>query len=172
VDTFWSTILWRQLGGAIDMLENAIGACPDELWSDRLARPEWDDRNVVGFWYVVYHALFFLDYYLADSTKAFRPPPPFTLDELDPAGLLPERPYSKEELQNYLEHCRTKARSVINSLTAEKAEEQRTFPSFEGSLGELLLVQVRHIQHHVGQLNLLLRQNTGSAPRWVRKTAG
>jgi hypothetical protein len=29
---------------------------------------------------------------------------------------------------------------------------------------------MRHIQHHVGQLNLVLRQTVDSAPRWVRKS--
>jgi len=49
----WKNIIWRQFGASIDMLENALLACPDELWGDRSQRPE--------FWYVVYHTLFFLD---------------------------------------------------------------------------------------------------------------
>lgn len=36
-------ILWGQFGAAIDMLENAMRACPDELWGDRERQPE--------FWY-------------------------------------------------------------------------------------------------------------------------
>ena len=44
-------------GASIDMLENAIQSCPDELWGDRARQPE--------FWYVAYHTLFFLDFYLA-----------------------------------------------------------------------------------------------------------
>ena len=35
MDTTWNPPLWQQLGAAIDMLENALLACPDELWSDR-----------------------------------------------------------------------------------------------------------------------------------------
>ena len=52
VDTFWKTIIWQQFGAALDMLENAIQACPDALWSDQSKRPEWVSKNVVGFWYV------------------------------------------------------------------------------------------------------------------------
>ncbi|HEX9668364.1 MAG TPA: DinB family protein, partial [Thermoanaerobaculia bacterium] len=62
------TILWPQLGAAIDMLENAMDACPEALWGDRSQRPE--------FWYLVFHTLFFLDYYLADSAEGFAPPAP------------------------------------------------------------------------------------------------
>jgi hypothetical protein len=29
----------------------------------------------------------------------------------------------------------------------------------------------RHVQHHTAQLNLLLRQRTDSAPRWVGRSA-
>jgi hypothetical protein len=31
MDDFWKTLLWQQLGAAIDMLENAMHACPDDL---------------------------------------------------------------------------------------------------------------------------------------------
>jgi hypothetical protein len=34
-----SDVLWRQLGAAIGMLEDAITACPDALWSDRGRQP-------------------------------------------------------------------------------------------------------------------------------------
>jgi hypothetical protein len=103
--TTWRSIIWQQYGAAIDMLENALIACPDEVWGDRSRRPE--------FWYVAYHTLFFLDFYLSDSDRGFAPPAPFGLEELDPAGVLPERVYSKDELHTYLEHGRAKCRAVI-----------------------------------------------------------
>lgn len=34
--TTWRTILWQQFGAAVDMLDNALRACPDELWCERL----------------------------------------------------------------------------------------------------------------------------------------
>jgi hypothetical protein len=166
VDAFWKAAFWSQLGASIDMLENAIRACPDELWSDPSKQPEWKNNDVVGFWYVVFHTLFFLDLYMSDSMEAFVPPPPFTLDEMDPAGLLPERPYTKEELLKYLEYSRAKARTAIQNLTEEQARPQSGFQ--ELSRGELVLDLMRHVQHHAGQLNLLLRQHTASAPRWVK----
>ena len=156
------TILWQQFGAAIDMLENAVLACPEELWADRSRRPE--------YWYVVFHTLFFLDFYLSDPAQRFTPPAPFTLDELDPAGLLPDRVYTKDELHTYLQHGRRKCRAVIEALTEEKAREHRRFGSIDGSVSELLLYNMRHVQHHAAQLNLVLRQTIDSAPRWVAKT--
>ena len=144
------------------MLENALVACPDELWSDRSQRPE--------FWYLVFHTLFFLDLYLSDSTVGFAPPAPFTLDELDPAGVLPEQPYTKAQLHAYLEHGRRKCRAVIGAPTDAKARERREFGWGNASIPELLLYNMRHVQHHTAQLNLILRQKTDSAPRWVAQT--
>jgi len=52
----WQTIIWQQFGAAIDTLENAIRACPENLWSDRSRK--WE------YWYWTYHTIFWLDYYL------------------------------------------------------------------------------------------------------------
>ncbi|NIO29692.1 MAG: DinB family protein [Candidatus Latescibacteria bacterium] len=162
MDATWRTSLWQQFGAAIDMLENALLACPDELWNDRSQRPE--------FWYSAYHTLFWLDLYLSDSVEGFAPPAPYTLDEMDPAGLLPERVYTKDELQSYLEHGRKKCRATIDALTDEKARQRCGFEWVDVSVAELLLYNMRHVQHHAAQLNLILRQTIDSAPRWVKKT--
>ena len=167
MESIWKTIIWGQFGAAIDMLENAMRACPDELWSDPSKSPEWAERDVVGFWYVAYHTLFFLDFYLSGSADGFMPPAPFTLDELDPAGLLPERPYTKAELQSYLDHGRKKCRATIEAMTDAELLERAGFKWLDINQAELLLYSMRHVQHHAAQLNLLLRQKIDSAPRWV-----
>jgi hypothetical protein len=162
MDAFWKTIIWQQFGASIDMLENAIRACPDDLWNDRSEQPE--------YWYVVYHALFWLDFYLSESADGFAPPAPFTLAETDPAGVLPDRVYSKDELLNYLEHGREKCRTAIASMRDEKAPQRvRLDWPEEMTIAEMLLYNLRHVQHHAAQLNLILRQKIDSAPRWVSK---
>jgi len=170
MDTFWKQIIWQQFGAAIDILEDAILACPDEVWSDPSKPPQWGSDDVVGFWYLAYHALFFVDFYLSGTSQGFVPPSPFNLDELDPAGLLPERPFSKTELQSYLVHCRRKCRDAIVNLTEQGAREDCGFAWLDLSVAELLLYNMRHTQHHTAQLNLILRQKTSSAPRWVART--
>ena len=37
------------------------------------------------------------------------------------------------------------------------------------SIAELLLYNMRHVQHHAAQLHLILRQTIDSAPGWVSK---
>jgi DinB superfamily len=155
-------IVWQQFGAAIDMLENAMIACPDTLWSDGSEQFE--------FWHRTYHTLFFLDYYLSDTPNTFHPPEPFTLSEFDPVGVLPERVYSKAELLNYLEFGREKCRVVIQGLTGEKTRQRFVSEYKNYSLLEILLYNMRHVQHHAAQLNLLLRQHQDSVPDWVSRT--
>ena len=164
METTWRDSLRSQLDAAIETLDNAIVACPQELWSDRSRYPE--------FWYLVYHTLFFLDYYLSESSEGFAPPPPFTLAELDPAGVLPDRVYSQEELRAYLVHGRAKASALLTSLGEEQAHRRSGFARPVTSVAELLLQTLRHVQHHAAQLNLILRQVTDSAPGWVVRGRG
>jgi hypothetical protein len=162
VNTSWNDSLWRQFGAAIDMLENAITACPEELWSDRERRPE--------VWHLAYHTLFFLDLYLSPSTDGFAPPPPFALDELDPDAVIPERPYTKDEVLAYLEHGRRKCRAAIEALTEDDLHRPSGFDWVPVPRAELHLYNLRHVQHGAAQLNLLLRQTIGAAPGWVKRT--
>lgn len=159
--SLWSGAVWSQFGASIDMLENAATACPDQLWAD--------DQKSPAFWYVVYHTLFYLDLYLSGSVEGFTPPAPFTLAELDAAGVPPD-PYSKADLRVYLDHCRTKCRSTLAALTDDAASERCGIPWIEGSMAELHLYNMRHVQHHAAQLNLILRRETDSAPAWVQRT--
>jgi len=86
---------------------------------------------------------------------------------LDPAGLLPGRPYAKAELQAYLDRCRKQCRATIEALTDEEARQRCRFRWGEVSLAELLPYNLRHAQHGAAQLNLILRQTADFAPRWV-----
>lgn len=155
----WKRIVWSQYAAAIGMLENAIAACPNELWGDRARKPE--------FWYVAYHTLFFLDLYSFGTVEGFAPPEPFNLDEMDPAGVLPPRVYTRDELLAYLPIGRERARAAVEAMTDEKARQSCTIPWLQLTEGELILDSMRHVQHHAAQLNLILRQVTDSAPRWI-----
>ncbi len=158
----------QQFEAAIDMLENALLACPEALWCVRL----WEDAQLPRaseFWYILYHTLFWLDLYLSGSVEGFKPPAPFTLEELDPAGIIPKEAYEKVELRTYLEHDRRKCRSTMESLTEEKAGQRCTFSWGEVSFAALLLDTMRHVQEHTAQLNMILGQEIGWSPKWVTR---
>ncbi len=158
--------LWKQFGGSIDMLKNAIALWPEEQWLTHKK-----------FFYMAYHCLIFLDYYLTiPPTQNFSSPLPFTetgpenapADAID--DIIPDRVYSKKELLDYLEASREKCRKLIAGLTEEKLQERwiEVIGNKNYSIFELLLYNMRHVQHHAAQLNLLLRQRINDAPHWVR----
>ncbi len=170
MNTIVRTGIRQQFEAAIDMLDNAMRACPDGLWHVRLWGEHAQSPGFSEFWYIAYHTLFWLDLYLSGSVEEFAPPAPFTLEELDPAGVLPERPYTKDELQNYLEHGRMKCRATIEALTDEKARQPCKFPWGEITFVALLLDNMRHVQEHAAQLNLILGQKAGFDPGWIAKS--
>lgn len=160
--------LWKQFGASIDMLKNAIMLCPEEYWNTNKK-----------LFYNAYHCLLFLDYYLTiPAPKIFSSPLPFTIaasdgligDAID--DLIPDRMYSRKELLDYLQASREKCHQLIAGLTAEKLTE-RWIEQEEGGRNyavlELLLYNMRHVQHHAAQLNMLLRQGIKDAPDWVSR---
>jgi uncharacterized damage-inducible protein DinB len=158
---FWRSAIRQQFRAAIDMLANAIQDCPDSVWPGEPPR---------AFWYIAFHTLFFVDLYLSPvGEDEFRPPAPFGLAELaDEAGVA-EPAHTKDELLAYLEHCREKLDAVMAGMTVAWTAAPCPFDYRKMDNGELLLYNMRHVQHHAAQLYLLLRQRTDSAPKWVSK---
>jgi DinB superfamily len=173
MEAWWSKALWWQFGAAIDMLENALVACPDSLWRQPVWRDLSDPAQAAEFWYVPYHALFWLDLYLSASLEGFAPPAPFTMAELDPAGALPERPYAKDEVLAYLAYARQKGQTLLGGLTEEQARQPLDPPVAKGqdfTYLELQLYNLRHVQEHAAQLHLFLGQHAIPAgPSWVSR---
>lgn len=157
-ETF-KTSLWKQFGASIDMLENSVKACPDSLWNDSSK-----------FWYIAYHTIFFLDYYLSEDAENFNPPMPFTLSEFNPDGEMPEKVYDKSELLEYIKFSKEKCRKLISELSDENMQKRFINKYLNYSRFEILLDNMRHVQHHMAQLNLLIRQSGNEPPDWVSQT--
>lgn len=159
--------LWRQSGAAIDMLVNVISACPDDYFTTHKR-----------FYYVAYHTAVLLDYYLTIPPKDFSPLLPFTVKEASerPAesvgDMIPDRIYSRQELVDYIKASRLKCKQLIESLTDATWLNTRFTEEYEAdnmdySIPEILLYNLRHTQHHTGQLNLMMRQDMDKHMDWI-----
>ena len=155
--------LWTQFGASIDMLKNAITMWPEDSWQS-------DKR----FFYTAYHVIVFLDYYLTNPPDDFISLLPFTITETGAPpeaidDVVPDRIYSKQEFLDYLKTSREKCYALIANLTEEKLSERwvETQGGMNYSLLEILLYNMRHVQHHTAQLNMMLRQKINDAPEWV-----
>ena len=161
-------MLWRQLGAAIDMLGDCLRDCPDELWEERLWQDQPDQWVASGFstfWYLGYHALFWLDLYLTGTEEGFTPPEPFDLVEMQADESLP-RTYTREELLRYWEICRQRCQETIRAMSVEQANQICRFPWGELTFAELQLYSLRHVQEHGAQLRMFLGQQAGRSAEW------
>ena len=166
--------LWKNFAAVIDMLKNIIVICPNEIW-----------QKEKKIFYMTYHTVIFLDYYLSSPVKDFHPNLPYTIGDLDNLALeaiddvIPNHFYSKEELLTYISTIRVKCKRLITLTPMEKFSERwinkeeinmhGLCPSLviKYNRWEILLYNFRHVQHHVAQLNLLLRQKANVATEWI-----
>jgi uncharacterized damage-inducible protein DinB len=171
MDTNLKTSIWQQFGASIDYLAGQVNACPDELWLAPLWQTPDAKPERAQFWYVAYHTLFWLHLYLTGAEEGFLPPAPFTLIEQDGDDPLPERVYTKAELQAYLKDGRQKCQATIEALTDETAGRRCQFSWGECSFLELLVYNMRHVHGHASQLNMLLGQNGTSSPDYITQVS-
>ncbi|MBV8896404.1 MAG: DinB family protein [Acidobacteriaceae bacterium] len=158
------TSLLGQYRAALAMLEQAIELCPDELW----IAPEYRNR----FWHVAYHAVFYTHLYIQPSEaeahrwpkhvadSQFLGPRPWAPQEPPPAN----EPYSKAQVQEFLAVCRDQ---VEKQLPVVRLEDPSGFYWLKFNKLELQLYNLRHLEHHVGQLADRLRTAANIGLGWV-----
>jgi DinB superfamily len=162
---FVRTILTDQFEAALCMLDHCIRACPPEHWEGKIA-----NRT---FRWVAYHTLFWVDMYLSPGDEDA-----FVLrdfhdrggDERDDAADNPG--LGRDDTLAYLAICRRRMLETLAAETAEVFQGPSGFPYRPGTRGELHLYNLRHIQHHTGQLSAYLRRvdrslNDDDALPWV-----
>ena len=153
-------ILKSQYLASLGMLLEAIESCPDDLWTD--------DSYANPFWQVAYHALFYTDFYLQPSEAAFVPwehhRPGYHRFGSDPDAPAVVTPYSVDEVKAYCLHCQATIESAVDHLDLSAADSG--FPWYRMSKLEHQFVNLRHLQHHTGQLVDRLRQVAGHGVSW------
>ena len=89
------------------------------------------------------------------------------MSEFEPEGVMPPRVYTKKELLSYLQYCRDKAYELIENMTEKIATQPWINKSKNFIVLEVLLYNMRHIQHHAAQFNKILREEIDDASPWV-----
>jgi|SRR5215470_680398 len=156
--------LMKQYRAPLEMLGQAIDLCPESLWYSA----EYHNR----FWHVAYHALFYTHLYL-HPTEAELVPWPKCRPSYNFLGALPfppfekpkiETPYEKADLLEYLEICRKEVAARVPELDLEAPSGFDWIPL---NKLELQVYNIRHLQHHTGQLADRLRNVAGVGVPWV-----
>jgi uncharacterized damage-inducible protein DinB len=156
----FKSIVSTQFEAALCMLDDCLRKCPEGAWDAPVAK--------YPFWEVAYHALIFVDLYLDRSKETF------AFRDIHPGGWgewmdeHPSRRFERQELLDYIQVCRRKAYDVMAGETEASLAEQTGFDWLKFSRAELHLYNLRHLQHHTGQLGACLRKlGAGVDPRWI-----
>jgi hypothetical protein len=155
-------ILRSQYLASLEMLKSAIHLCPEALWEN----PQPKNK----FWHVAYHALFYAHLYLQPAETDFIPWEKhqekigsLSWNLQDPAK--PGKPYSKDDILEYLAFCQGEVKSQIAKLDLTSSESGFHWLPF--SKLELQLYNIRHIQQHTGELCERLGSEAGIDADWV-----
>ena len=142
-------IVTGQFAAGLCMLNQCVQACRDEHWEGRVA--------VNTFRQVAYHTLFFADLYLSPNEESFalRDFHHRGGDEREPVNSVG---LSKTETLEYVAICRRKLGPALDVETMGTLMGPSGFSYRRISRGELHLYNIRHIQHHAGQLSAYLRR--------------
>jgi hypothetical protein len=162
------TLLTNQYEAALRTLDHCIDLCPTDP-------PQAWDMPIANYRFgqLVFHTLFYADYYLGLNEDALRVQPFHRenadvfadYEELEDRPAAPSR--DRAFMKRYMDHCRQKAVRVIGAETAESLAAAAQFPRKSFSRAELHVYNIRHIQHHAAQLSLRLRLGHGVAAPWV-----
>lgn len=156
------TILTGQFEAALCMLNECIRKCPPAHWEGRIANDT--------FRQVAYHTLFFVDLYLSPGEAAFELRDCHHRGGDERSSTVASTGLTKEETLAYLAICREKALETLAAETPESLKRQSGFSWLPVSRGELHLCNIRHVQHHTGQLSAYLRRVVEDGERWWIKT--
>jgi hypothetical protein len=148
---YLKTILTGQYEASLAMLKQCVRLCQPEHWEGKIANSK--------FQRTAYHTLFFADLYLTPREEAFE------LRDLhrrggwtEPDEEAPRIGLPKDDTVEYVDICRAKMLETMASESAASLEGPSGFSWLPFSRGELHLYNIRHIQHHSGQMSAYLRR--------------
>lgn len=151
----------EQYAAALKMLEDTVTKCDAALWQDSTT------ETVIS--QVIYHTMFFVDFYLSKN-KAERES--FKGKYGDDGGSFhePDRLFTKEQLTTYVQEIKEKANELFSELTIDDLNKQPVFEWHGSSELSSLLYNLRHIMLHVGALHVRINAVGNNMPlRWVSK---
>jgi len=131
-----------QYHAALMMLKAAVEKCPVDLWAD--------DDYVNPFWRVAYHTIIYTHFYLSPTQDDFIPWEKHKEDMQLLGPKAPDsEPYSKDDVLKYLEFCLEQVEAQVSAMDLD-AESGFYWLPFDKL--ELQFYNIRHIQHHTGEL--------------------
>jgi len=157
-------LIISQLTATLETLNYCIQTCPVSDWQEA--------HKDAPFSQVVFHTLFFTDFYLGRDSVPFKEQP-FHFKNKDTFGdyeemedKIPEHLYEKPFCLDYLAHCISKLKATVAAETEVTLVGESGIDFRKFSRAELYVYNMRHIQHHAAQLGLRIQMITGKEMPW------
>jgi len=149
-----------QYHAALDMLKGAIEECPDEIWVGSVRHR--------SHWRLAYHTLYFTHMYLQVRYEDFVPWEHHRDDvESDQEReRLDAAPYSRAEMLTYWELVDAMVDPQLDKIDLSSSESG--IPWYKIPKLDHILLNLRHIQEHAGQLRDRLLE-AGIDQKWYTK---
>jgi hypothetical protein len=147
-------VLKSQYHASLAMLREAIEHCPPDEWLNT------GHRN--AFWQVSYHTLFFAHLYLQRDEAAFK----VWEKHRGPGVGIAGEPYTQGEALEYWKFCDQMVDDAVDALDLDRTECGFSWYHTMSKL-EHQFVNIRHIQHHSGQLIDRIRSAADTGIPWV-----
>ena len=136
-------IIVRQFEPAFRMLRALMDNCPKALWSQKNIEPP--------IWQQFYHVLYGLDYWFSKTRETFVAPQ-FGSGINSVLGEPSTGVIEQTELLGYLDFVMKKAMDFIEEVPEEDLAVSSALYAKWTNL-DVMLEQLRHLQHHVGYMN-------------------
>lgn len=152
--------LKEQQHAGLAMLARCVAHCPEEMWLE--------GEHPRTFWRIAFHAAFFTHLYLGQNEAAFQPWPGRregisqglwdSPGDVEPYEL-PEGAdiYKKTEILEYIEFIDALVDPIVDHLDLDSDDSGFAWYKNISKMSHELL-NLRHLQGHVGQLSELLMQ--------------
>jgi uncharacterized damage-inducible protein DinB len=153
-----------QMLASLCTLNQCIENCPNKEWNE--------SHKDAPFSQVLFHTLFYLDYYLSLNENEFKEQDFHKAnknmfrdyEELDYKKA--ENIYTKEEIVIYMNFCHGKIDIIFEDIGDTQLEIKTNHNNM--ILGEILMYTIRHTQHHAAQLGLRIQQITSQELKWIK----
>jgi hypothetical protein len=173
--------LKEQYRAGLAMLAECVQKCPDDLWTTPSTPNDDGDRIIYrSFWRIAFHTAYFTHLYLGQNDDAFEPWPGRKQGYYDEMWQKPWdiEPYefpedaqvtSKQEILDYISFVDSLIDPTVSQLDLDSPESGFAWYKKIGKLSHELM-NLRHLQGHVGQLSELL-MTRGVETGWVSRGA-
>ena len=153
-----ASILKRQIEPAFEMIESIVSNCASQTWEGiGTATPIWQQ---------VYHCLFWTEAWLRDYDMALEYPQWHRDEYRDMKGHCAHTA-SKEEMLDYLHRVKKEALQYIGLHSRSSLLDEIEVAGRKWTICDIVISQIKHLQHHIGYMNGILRANHDLVARWM-----